>query len=357
MTVFAMTALLLATHQASIVTPKPSFDHVIVISVDGLRPDAIDGPEDGALPGFGRLLRGPHTFQARTDADSTVTLPNHVSMVTSRPVAGPAGHAWTDNGDPPAARHGGTLCKKNGAYVTSMFDVAHDRGLATAIIATKNKFSLLSQSFDETEGALDQEGSDDGKDKVDLFATARTSRMARDMAAGWLAAHPKRSLLFLHFAAPDAAGHGSGWDMATGSRYRLAIKEVDEELLALVALIEGDPALRGRVAIVLTADHGGGVPLKSHTDAKAAVNFNVPFIIWLGADTSPSELVALNSDRRAVLPASEHIGTDAVIQPIRSAESGNVALQLLGLPPVPGSVFNAKQDLQFTSVEPGPLRQ
>jgi hypothetical protein len=99
------------------------------------------------------------------------------------------------------------------------------------------------------------------------------------------------------------------------------------------------------------------VPLKSHTDAKAPVNFNVPFIIWLGADTSPSELVALNSDRRAVLPASEHIGTDAVMQPIRSAESGNVALQLLGLPPVPGSVFNAKQDLQFTSVEPGPLRQ
>ena len=42
----------------------------------------------------------------------TVTLPNHVSMATSRPIAGPNGHGWTENIDPPAARHGGTLCTK-----------------------------------------------------------------------------------------------------------------------------------------------------------------------------------------------------------------------------------------------------
>jgi arabinogalactan oligomer/maltooligosaccharide transport system permease protein len=93
----------------------------------------------------------------------TVTLPNHVSMATSRPVAGPNGHGWTENIDPPAARHGGTLCKKHGSYVTSMFDVAHNRGVTTAIIATKGKFSILVQSFDDAEGAPDLDGNDNGK--------------------------------------------------------------------------------------------------------------------------------------------------------------------------------------------------
>ena len=347
MTVFTIAALLLTCSAASTPAANPIFDHVIVISVDGLRPDAIDGPEDGALPGFTRLLHGPHTMQARSDAECTVTLPNHVSMVTSRPVGGPSGHGWTENADPPAARNGGTLCKNHGAYVTSMFDVAHDHGLKTAIVATKNKFALLSQSFDENEGAPDQDGDDDGKDKVDLFCTAGTSRMARDVATGWFAAHPKRSLLFLHFAAPDVAGHGFGWDMTSGSRYRAAVREVDGELTALAAMIDADPALRGHVAIVLTADHGGGVPLRTHSDCKASENFIVPLLIWLGADTAPAELVALNSDRRAVLPASEYVGNDTIPRPIRNAEVGNVAMQLLGLPAIPGSVANAKQDLQL----------
>ena len=74
MPVFAIAALLLALSNVARTAPAPTFDHVIVISVDGLRPDVIDGPEDGALPGFSRLKRGPHTLQARTDATMTVKI-------------------------------------------------------------------------------------------------------------------------------------------------------------------------------------------------------------------------------------------------------------------------------------------
>ena len=327
------------------------FRHVVVISVDGLRPDAIDGPEDGELPGFRRLLRGPHTMQARADAEMTITLPNHVSMVTGRPVGGPAGHGWRENGDPPAAKDGGTLHRRNGSYVAGMFDVAHDRGAATALIATKNKFALVTQSYDDAAGAADTVGRDDGKDKVDLFACVRTSRMAREAAASWLRAREGPSLTLLHFGAPDGAGHAKGWDMAANSPYRAAIAEVDGEIAALLAAFDADERLRGQVAVILTADHGGGVPFISHSDPRARVNYVIPFAVWLGADGTPAELAALNADRRAIAPADSHVGNDAAPQPIRNAEAGNLALQLMGMPAIPGSVANARQDLLLAEVQ------
>lgn len=325
--------------------PGTPFRHVLVVSVDGLRPDAIDGPEDGPLPGFRRLLSGPHTLQARADADMTITLPNHVSMVTGRPVGGPMGHGWSENGDPPAPQHGGTLHKRRGAYVASMFDVAHDNGAATAVIATKSKFGLIAQSYDGDDGAPDTVGADDGRSKVDCFACARTSRMARELAVAWLRSQPGRSLSLLHFGAADGAGHAKGWDMATGSAYRAAVAEVDSEIDALLRAIDADPALRGAVAVVFTSDHGGGVPFITHSEARAPENYTVPFAVWLGRDLPPAELVALNADRRAVLARDAVAGNDLTPQPIRNAEAGNVALQLLGLPAIPGSVANARQDL------------
>jgi predicted AlkP superfamily pyrophosphatase or phosphodiesterase len=149
----------------------------------------------------------------------------------------------------------------------------------------------------------------------------------------------------VHFAAPDGAGHAFGWNTAMGSPYRAAVKEVDTEIAALMAMIDADSALRGRVAIILTADHGGGVPLRTHSEFTAPENFNVPLLIWLGQDTAATELIALNSDRRAVVPSTTYVDNEAVPQPIRSAEVGNIAMQLLGLPAIPGSVANAKQDL------------
>jgi hypothetical protein len=323
----------------------PRFRHVIVVSVDGCRPDAIDGPEDGPLPGFRRLMRGPHTLQARADATLTITLPNHVSMATGRPVGGSAGHGWVLNDDPPAAKDGGTLHKRRGTYVASMFDVAHDRGAATAVIATKSKFSLMAQSYDDEHGAADGSGADDGKDKVDAFASVRTSRMAREATFAWIRSQQGPSLTMLHFAAPDLAGHETGWDLAPGTPYRRAIAEVDGELAALLASIDAEPSLRGQVAVILTADHGGGVPFISHTVAMAPENFVIPFLVWLGEDRAPAELAALNADRRAVAPATQYLGDDASPAPIRNAEAGNLALSLLGMPAIPGSVANAKQDL------------
>ena len=325
----------------------PQIDHVIVISVDGLRPDAIQGPAAPALTAFPRLLRGPHTLEARTDADTSVTLPNHVSMVTGRPVSGPNGHGWTENVDPRAVRDGGTLHLRAGKYISSMFDVAHDHGVRTAVVSTKTKFWLLEQTYDEDNGGNDTIGADDGKDKIDIYSNAITSRLARESAWAVLAAHPARSLMLVHFAAPDLAGHATGWDMKAGSPYLASVQDVDHELDALLASIDADPALRGRVAIVLTADHGGGVPFLSHVDQRAPEDYLIPFVVWNGADGPSIDLAAVNADRRAVVPRTKYLGTDTSPQPIRNAEAGNLALQILGLPAIPGSVADSKQDLRL----------
>ena len=147
--------------------PAP-FNHVLVISVDGLRSDCLEAPSIELLPNFARLLAGPHTLDARTDSQVTVTLPNQVSTITGRPVFGPYGHNWTHNSDPPDIQRGGTLHINKGAYITSMFDVAHDAGVMTTCHVSKAKFWLLQQSYGWSTGAPDTTGEDNGLAKIDV---------------------------------------------------------------------------------------------------------------------------------------------------------------------------------------------
>src|SRR5262245_23519878 len=77
--------------------------YVIHISVDGLNPTVLQSVIDaGDAPTFKRLeSEAAWTTNARTDYTHTVTLPNHTSMITGRPVMQPEGmpgtvhHGWT----------------------------------------------------------------------------------------------------------------------------------------------------------------------------------------------------------------------------------------------------------------------
>lgn len=57
-----------------------------------------------------------------------------------------------------------------------------------------------------------------------------------------------------------------------------------------------------------------------------------------------SDFYALNTASRTD-PGRGRPDYNAASQPIRNGDSGNLALSLLGLPPVPGSSSNAAQDL------------
>lgn len=321
-------------------------EHVIHISVDGLRPDAITALGPTNLPNFYRFrTEGAFTDNARTDYDYTVTLPNHTCQLTGRPVLGAQGHGWTSNSDPPA---GVTLASNRGFYIAGAFDVAHDRGLRTAAYVSKTKFSLFDTSWNATNGAPDLIGEDNGRDKIDLYVyLANTATLVNTLVANL--STQTFHYVFIHLTDPDSVGHSSGWDPTPGSPYSNVIKAMDQRLRVLFDLVSTNAQLAGRTALLLTSDHGGY--LTDHSNAALPQDYTIPFYVWGPGVLAGAPLYRLNPTNR-LDPGTSRPTHAAPVQPIRNAEAANVCLKLLGLPAVPGSVFNAAQDLALTLPAP-----
>ncbi len=336
-----------AVSNATRTSAETVIEHVILISVDGLRPEAMLPPLVDQHPAMKQLTQGAWTAQARCDPDISITLPNHIDMITGRLVAGKLGHGWVGNTDPPSRTMGGTLHLKNGQYISSVFDVAHDAGVQTAMISGKWKFVLFEQSYGEDAGGPDDFAPNYGKDKIDCFVCSPKSMDQVQQLAAFIQGasdRQKKTFTFLHLALPDFVGHASGWDLSDGSPYRQALIDIDHALGAILSKINNSPTLKDRVAIVLTADHGGGVPFVSHLDPEAPVNFTIPFVVWSGMNQTPMDLYSINTTSRHC-PAVNERFSDNPLPPIRNADAGNTCLMLLGLPAIPGSTVNARQDL------------
>ncbi len=322
-------------------------NHVIHVSVDGLRPDAVTNLGPTNVPNFYRLRNeGAFTDNARTDYDYTETLPNHTTQLTGRGVLGATGHNWTSNTDPDP---GVTLHSNKGSYVAGAFDVAHDNGLRTGCYTGKSKFSLFDTSWDGGNGALDGTSPDNGRDKIDLyFLRADILPLVNTFAADTSAQPQQYS--FIHLAWPDTIGHSQGWDPAPGSPYSDSIKDVDNVLGVIFDLVDTNAQFNGRTVIIVTTDHGGTGT--AHAAAGTAANYTIPFYIWGPVVAPGASLYALNSANRQD-PGTGRPNYSASPQPIRNGEVANLALKLLGLPAVSGSTINAAQDLTWNS-SPGP---
>ncbi len=317
-----------------------SVRYVIHISVDGLRPDAVERFDGAALPAFARLRReGAWTHNARTDADLRKTLPAHTDQITGRAALGPAGHGWTVNTDPAP---GVTIHSNHGSYVASVFDVVHDAGRRTGAFVSKSKFSLVDLSYDADHGAPDTTGPDDGRDKIDTFVYASDTAELTDQLLADEAREPF-AYAFLHLRDPDATGHWWGWSVRRGSHYLRAVQRADVQVGRVLALVDRDPRLRGRTVVIVTSDHGG----TGHSHyAERPRHFTVPFYVW-GAGVAPSDLYADTPETRQD-PGAENVGWDALRQPVRNGDAANLALALLGLPPVPGSTIGTQHPLRVS---------
>lgn len=321
-------------------------EYVIHISVDGLRSDAVTTLGAGNAPNFFRLRNeGAFTDNARTDAEFTNTLPNHTSMLTGRGVSGASGHNFTGNGLPAPTT---TLHTTKGSYVASAFDVAHDHGLSTGLYASKDKFVIYEQSYNGTSGAPDSTGADNGRDKIDNWVydsdtAALVTRYLADMAG------TPHNYSLLHLRDPDSAGHSSSWDLTPGGAYLNAVTTVDGLLGEVLGRVESDPRLDGKTAIVLTADHGGRLGTHGHSPGSDTENYTIPFYVWGPGVAAGTDLYALNLFTRAN-PGNDQPAAADPDQPIRNADSGNLALGLLGLGPIPGSTVNVNQDLAVAAV-------
>jgi hypothetical protein len=318
-------------------------EHVIHISVDGLGASYLQAQIDaGKAPNFKRFeTEGAWTLNARTDYTYTITLPNHTSMITGRPVTQPTGmpntvyHGWTSNTTPSPTQTLHNSGNPNVAYKASTFDVVHDAGLSTALYASKTKFILYEQSYNAANGAAGPYG----KDKIDQFYAEddQTATMQSLMLSGLGSQH--FSYTFVHYANPDTAGHSSGWG---GTAYNAAVQTVDGYLGQLFNLVETDPVLAGHTAIVLSADHGGSGT--GHSDVTLPLDYTIPFLAW-GEGVAHGDFYSLNVGSRAN-PGTARITYTAAGQPIRNGDGGNLALSLLGLGSIPGSLIDAAQDLR-----------
>ena len=314
-------------------------EYVVLVSVDGLGSAYLQRMVDaGQLPNFKKLqAESAGTTNARTDYDFTITLPNHTSMVTSRRVTETAGHNWTSNTDP---AKGVTLHSNKGAYIASVFDVVHDHGLRTGLWSTKTKFSLYKVSYDDEHGAPDTTGTDNGRNKLDCFSIDKSPALTDDFIST-MRTQPCQ-FAFVHFGDTDSAGHSQGWG---SDAYNAALVTVDGYLGRMLDLITNHPALKGKTDLILTADHGGEG--KNHGDPAKRVDYTIPFYVW-GAGVTAGDLYTLNSQAR-LSPSESRPDYSAPKQPVRDGDAGNLALSLLGLPPIPGSSINVKQDLRVSA--------
>ncbi len=321
--VLVVTLALVGPGQSAASTPAPdpapraTETRVLAISIDALNPAALSrlGPE--RAPALHRLMaEGAFTLNARTQVESTETLPNHISMITGRRVqASRGGHGVTWN----VHRPGTTVQRAAGHGVSSVFSVAHTAG-STALFSAKEKFTIFERSWDaDIDRLLIDEGNDRG-----LMRAVRSDLLQ----AG-------RELTFVHFGHADVIGHTAGF---MSPAYLDAVAQVDALVGKLLHAIETHPELAGTV-VVLTADHGGSG--RNHKDPTKRVNYRIPFLVW-GPGVTQGDLYAMN-------PAYADPGGTRVPysgkQPIRNGDLANLTLDLLGLTPVPDSKYGLRHAL------------
>ena len=224
-------------------TTLPAVRRVVLVSVDGLRADAV-----AAMPALSALRdRALWTDSMQTVVPS-LTVPGHLTMFTGRDVT--ALGITTNTLDQSA----GYELVMNGA--STMFQwVRGIGGTSAALVAS----SLVPATDLETARSflgVDQLGIVDGN-LDDLRARALALATAADAP----------TLLFVHIPSVDYAGHDFGWIRSDttaaggadllGARYLDAARAADGVVDAIRVALQ--PAIdAGDVALVVTADHGGG---------------------------------------------------------------------------------------------------
>ena len=237
--------------------------NVILVSIDGLRPDAIAA---FSAPTLQRLIReGSYSLTARTILPSS-TLPSHTSMLSGEP---PDQHHVTWNNVATA--------EKDVIDFATVFSVARAHGYRTAAFFSKAKFSPL-----QLPGSLDYSQAPGG-----LWGKWAAARTVSDVR-GHLE-KDKPNLLFVHLPDPDTAGHSAGW---MSEAYGRAVQATDAALAELLVAAEKTYG-SGNYSVVVTADHGGHGRGHGTEDPN---DVTIPWIAWgRGVNAGVMTDVAINT--------------------------------------------------------------
>ena len=209
-----------------------SSKRVLLCSMDGVRPDAIQATE---TPTIDRLVRqGSHTWKARTVMPSS-TLTCHTSML--RGVDTPR-HGITSNTFQPMVRP-----------VPSLIEVAHQKGLTTGFCYNWEPLRDLADPGSLNLAFLYKHPNYQ-KCKEDSYLQSEPEQM--DFLCKLLEAIDL-NLLFLYLGGTDAVGHAFGW---MSDEYLQSITHADRCLgMVLDKLTELGRA--DEMCTLVLSDHGG----------------------------------------------------------------------------------------------------
>jgi len=208
-----------------IISPTPEsasarIKHVIVITYDGLRADAVAAAPMTNL--LSLMETGAYTLTART-INYAVTLPAHASLFSGM-CQSKHGIDWDV-----------TTYYKGYSKGVDIWDLAHAAGLRTVMIVNKEKLRQLAEP-----------------ETTDVFQIAYGIESTIMKVA--IAQIPSGfDLMFVHFGSGDTRGHKYGW--MSNSQLK-AYRDGDAALGNLLTALD-ESGLRDSTLLIVTSDHGG----------------------------------------------------------------------------------------------------
>ncbi len=253
--------------------PAPPARRVLILSIDGFRPDAAPL---APMPFLASLLNQSAYAPAAQTVYPSITLVSHTSMLSGQC---PAKHKvdWNDY-----------IPEKGYAQVTDLFDIAHQAGLQTVMYVGKEKLRQITEP-----------------ERLDVFKfiNDRDLVITADLIQNFPADF---RLMFVHFPTPDWMGHEYGWlspeQLSVLYRADQAIEKIVNEL--------NIRSLWGETLLIITADHGGHDTTHGYSLPE---DMTIPWIAS-GAGIRPAELTSPVSTVDTAATAAFALGLDIPVE-------------------------------------------
>jgi hypothetical protein len=289
----------LATRQRGAAAPpivpgpkgRAGIRHVVIISEDGLRPDALMGVRPPVHEQI--LKRAAYSFKARTIRKAS-TLPSHAAMLSGFDVKehGLYWNSWKP--------------ERGFILVPTVFDAAEKAGGSAVAFVGKKKLNHITRP-----------GS------VDLFSRpGYFCKKVVDEATQYFV-QKRPQVEFIHFSDPDDLGHSDGW---MSNPQLEAVRDTDKCLATLLDAVAA-AGLDRDTLFIISADHGGHG--RNHS-GKIDEDRLIPWIAW-GPGVRAGHKIQ---------------------SPISTVDTAATALWALGYPAPPGQI--GKPVLEAFEDEPTP---
>jgi predicted AlkP superfamily pyrophosphatase or phosphodiesterase len=262
---------------AAVKTGRAAIKHVVIISEDGLRPDALMGVRPPVHESI--LKRAAYSLKARTIRRAS-TLPSHAAMLSGFDVKehGLFWNSWHPD--------------RGYIHVPTVFDAAEKSGGKAAAFVGKQKLEHIAHP-----------GSVDKFSRPGYFC-----KKVVDEAAKYFV-EERPAVEFIHFSDPDDLGHSDGW---MSDPQLESIRSTDKCLATLLDAVAA-AGLDRETLFIISADHGG----HGHNhDGKIPEDRLIPWIAW-----GPG------------IRAGHQIQSD-----INTTDTAATALWVLGYPTPPGVI-------------------